>query len=374
MNRKQKKRIKVIFRYDDYSSRSNTDIEVKLIDLFKNIDSPLTMGITPFVVGNDQHDPSPQDEIRLTKEKVRILKNGLRAGVIDAALHGYSHQTLDAKEGNEFSGLDYDTQLKKIAKGKDFCEELLNTKISAFLPPWNQYDINTLRALESLEFSTISPHKRGQVIETTQLKFLPWTCFISDLEEAVSSARKISYRQPLILVLLHEYDFLEVNDSRGIITIHEFGLLLELLASQDNVEIISLSQAAEMIEDLSVDRYISSQKKSPLRTLIASTLSEEGASKYLYPEKQIPKLTWLKVIGFYAFFLFLGLILSLFVNRYLLGNHRTMQQIITWLSVLITIMSFIYTFRDKYVYRRGMISNSGLLGTAIGFMISYLFK
>jgi len=371
VNKDQQKKIKIIFRYDDFSSHSPTELEVKIIEIFRKIQSPITLGVTPFAVA-DQHDPNPQKERPLPTEKVSLLKEALNTGLIEIALHGYSHQTISAVKPSEFYGLDFAIQLEKLSQGKTCLEDFLGVYVETFLPPWNSYDENTLLALEKLGFTLISPYKGGAVFESTHLKFLPWTCFITDVKEALISARKISYCQPLIMVLLHDYDFVEVDESRGIIYIVEFEKLLDWLETQNDVEIISLSQAAEKIKDLSVDRYIANQQKLPLRTLIASTFHEEGASKYLYPEKTIPMVTWLKMIGFYIPFLLLGAGFSLLLSKNFLNERYMILQIAVWGSSLTTLFSLIYTFRDRFVYRRGMILNASLLGITIGFLISYL--
>ena len=55
------KQIIVVFRFDDYSSRSSTDIEIKLIDAFQKYNACCTFGVIPFVCTGDVHDAHPQD-------------------------------------------------------------------------------------------------------------------------------------------------------------------------------------------------------------------------------------------------------------------------------------------------------------------------
>lgn len=60
--------------------------------------------------------------------------------------------------------------------------------------------------------------------------------------------------QPVIVVLFHEYDFQEIDETRGRITYQEFYELLNWLSSQRDVRLLSISQAAQGINDLSAKR------------------------------------------------------------------------------------------------------------------------
>lgn len=243
--------INVVFRFDDYSACSNTDMELKIIDAFRKHDACITMSVIPYVCTDDIHDPSAQKLMPLTSTKGDILKNGIDDGVLDVALHGYSHQTISTKQWTEFSGLDYNSQAERLAKGKNLLEGMIDVPVNTFVPPWNRYDQNTLRALEALGFSTLSADskKRGGT-ETCKLHFLPYSCNLSEVREAVKASRTSSDPQPVIVVLFHEYDFKEINKKRGRITYSEFFALLNWLKSQNDVRLLSINQATQVIDDL----------------------------------------------------------------------------------------------------------------------------
>ncbi|MCH7558351.1 MAG: DUF2334 domain-containing protein [Planctomycetes bacterium] len=132
----KEKQIIVVFRFDDYSSRSSTDMEVKLIAAFQKHNISCTFGVIPYVHVGDSHDASPQDVVPLTPTKANILNNAIKTGTLEVALHGYSHQTNHKRGGyTEFSGLAYDSQLERITKGKNLLEEMLDTQITIFIPP-----------------------------------------------------------------------------------------------------------------------------------------------------------------------------------------------------------------------------------------------
>lgn len=103
----EKRKINVVFRCDDYSACSRTDIELKILDAFRKSKATITFGVIPFVASGDVHDPSPEKLLSLTPAKCDILRPALKDGILDIALNGYSHQTINAKQMTEFSGLEY---------------------------------------------------------------------------------------------------------------------------------------------------------------------------------------------------------------------------------------------------------------------------
>ena len=183
----EQKQIKVVFRFDDYSARSVTAMELRIIDAFRNNEASFTIGVIPFICAGEVRDPSPQDIVPLTTKKADILRAGYEDGILDIALHGYSHQTNNAKNLMEFSSLDYNIQIERLAKGKRFLEHVTGAPVTTFIPPWNRYDLNTLRALEELGFSTLSADDSGEVTEDTKINFLvPNTCVLPQLRDAQS--------------------------------------------------------------------------------------------------------------------------------------------------------------------------------------------
>jgi hypothetical protein len=329
--------------------------------------------VIPYTVVGDTSKGSTQDVIPLTPEKAEILKVGLMESILDIAQHGYTHQDNNPAQSSEFSGLDYETQYEELLKGKSYLEGIFNTPIATFLPPWNTYDTNTLRALEELKFSTISAYKNGDVIETSRLNFIPWTCFLSDLKTAVPAARKISYSQPLIVVIIHAYDFVEDDKSRGFTTVQEFSDLMNWLASQDDVKIESISQATGIIKDLSVQRYIAAQKEPPSNTFVTSTLGEDALARFLYPERSISLNTWLRVIGFYGVIACLGMVLSFLLTFIVLKEKKRFLKTLILASTTLSVLLLIYTLYNLYVYRRGMMIDAGSIGISIGLSICYFY-
>ena len=238
------KYVEVVFRFDDYSSTSATDLERQIIDLFSQYQAPITFAVIPFACADDIHDPGPQETIPLGARKIDLLKRAYNAGILDVGLHGYSHQTIREDHYSEFEGMDYDRQLAKLIEGKKYLEEILDAPVSAFIPPWNRYDLNTLKALETAGFSTISADLKGISTEESNLDFLPATCSIAQIRDCVDTARTDLDQQPVVVMLFHEYDFREVDERSGRTTFKAFSALLDWLDNQPDVRLRSIRQVS----------------------------------------------------------------------------------------------------------------------------------
>ena len=245
--------ITVVFRFDDYSSRSSTEFEVRLINAFRKYNAVCTFGVIPYACTGDKHDIRPQGVAPLTLEKAAILKNAIEEGILEVALHGYSHQTIRSKSYGrytEFSGLNLNSQVAKIAKGKNYLQKILDIKIATFIPPWNVYDTNTIRAIEKLGLKCFSASELVKAPESSILKFAPSTCNLLQLRHTVELARRVPDKQPVIVVLFHENDFLEIDKERGWLTYKEFLELLAWITSQQDIHIRTLEQTTTVIHDM----------------------------------------------------------------------------------------------------------------------------
>jgi peptidoglycan/xylan/chitin deacetylase (PgdA/CDA1 family) len=256
--------ITIVFRYDDYSSRSATDLERHLIATFQKHGVCCTFGIIPFVKAVNYLDVQPQAGIPLTTAKAEMARNAIKAGAMDAAQHGYSHQTLQSQPGGwhtSYAGLDYDSQLYKIKTGKVFLDEMLHTKIITFIPPFNSYDPNTLKALENLDFQCLSANLSGETATTTSLRILPATCTLAQIREVIHYAREIIDYHPMICVLFHQYDFIgtehtiEAEKVVHKISLQEFDDLVSWITSQNDLRVRSISQLLADNVDLSMERF-----------------------------------------------------------------------------------------------------------------------
>ena len=255
---KKKRVINIIFRYDDFSAVSRTDFELSILEICRKNHIKFTFAVIPSIVEGDIHEPGTRKLIPLSEEKAEILKNGVDQGLIDIALHGYSHQTNNSAHFSEFAGLDYHLQLQKIIDGKNILENITNSQIKIFAPPWNSYDTNTLSALEKSGFSVLTAGRDGTMLKNTKLKIVPSTCSLRRLRSAVQDARtKTSINQPIIVVLFHEFEIIDIDKERGIISFQEFSDLISWLSSQADIRILSIGQSTKAIKGLGAKRFLS---------------------------------------------------------------------------------------------------------------------
>ena len=87
---------------------------------------------------------------------------------------------------------------------------------------------------------------------TESLQFVPATCGLSHLRDAVESARSCADTGALIVVLFHDYDFQESRSGRGVITFDQFEETLDWIAAQEDVRVRSMHE----ISDADVVRYM----------------------------------------------------------------------------------------------------------------------
>lgn len=363
----QRKNIHIIFRYDDYSALSNTAAEQEILEVFEKYHVPLTIGVIPYAISNT-YNPVPQQVFPLEGAKLEILKTTVEKGIAEIALHGYSHQANTDKSLSEFLGLPLSRQVELINGGKTFLQEALNTDISIFIPPWNSYDQNTINALDALSFSTLSANKDGLIPESSRLNILPATCSVDEVQEAVITARQSSTREPILVVLFHGYDFIEVDADRGTITYPEFSEIMAWLSSQDDVTILSIGLAVQKFEGLSADRFARAQNRTPQEVFIESSLGEEQINDVLYRGEAISSFAWMQAISFYLLITFTFAFLAFFVAGWLYQSRRGILKCFSILSAVVSAILIFYVFSDEYVYRIGMMIIAASVGISIGLL------
>ena len=363
-----KNKINIIFRFDDYSALSSTNLELKILDAFREREASITFGVIPFVCSENTRDPSPQKIISLTSMKANILKKAIEDSILDVALHGYSHKTNNADYMSEFSGLDYNIQEEKLYKGKKYLEDIVDAEVTTFIPPWNHYDLTTLRVLKNLGFTTLSANRNGKIKEESNLSLLPCTCNITQLRNAVKSARNSPDANPVIVVLFHEYDFKEINDFDSIITFKEFSDLLRWVKLQKDTRILSINQATKLISDLSAKRYMCNQHISSFLNLniVPTFFCDKFGNQYFETNSKLIKLFWFQLVILYLT-IFVFATLTSFILYYLFFSKYLFTKKLSLYGSLLT-LAFIsyYTLHDLHVYFKGLAISIGMFGIFVG--------
>jgi predicted deacetylase len=368
------KHINIIFRFDDYSAISSAEFEMKIINALRENNITATFAVIPFECAIDQLDTSRQDLVPLTVAKADILKNSIADGIIEVALHGYSHQTISSKQRTEFSGLDFKSQLDRLSKGKKYLEDMIGIPIQIFVPPFNQYDKNTLLALEELNFTTISAYKGGPIACDSRLTFIPATCSLNKLRDAIKAARNSSDTGPVIVVLFHDYDFHEIDEKFGFISYPEFCDLLCWLKSQEDLRLMSISQATGIINNLNAGRFMSDKWSGRLSHLLPLLLQrEEYLSGYMESGDLIKII--LKVVVFYLAIISLGIVGSLIIGYFVFPRSAFMMKFGSVIFLAMSIISLIYAIFNLQAVHHGLIASSAFIGGSVGYLyVFYISK
>lgn len=243
--------INICFRIDDYGI-DDLSLYKKLIPVFNKQNIPLTMGVVPFVKENGHIKSS------LTNEKKIFLKSIISQN-IEIALHGYLHENKlnGKKEASEFYNQSYLTQFDYIKEGKDAIEELIEKEVDLFIPPWNTYDSNTVRALIQNKFKYISAARYGLIErDTKSLRSIPYTCLLDQLNNAVMQVQDLhDSSEKNIIVLIHAYDFGQENKSKSSFQINEASIyelesMLEELKLKKNINFFKLTELNSIGNDI----------------------------------------------------------------------------------------------------------------------------
>lgn len=185
----------------------------------------------------------------LDTQSAAHLIEAQQAGIIEIAQHGFAHvarSQVMAGQYSEFVGLPLAQQHLLIDAGKRILEQVFQTNISGFVPPWNTYDQSTLKALAQTGFIYISAGLK-YIGHNSSIASLPRTCQITELQSAITLARRFEAYSPHIIAVLHHYDFKEENPASGRINLDGFGSLLAWLATQPGLSCKTLATMATEI-------------------------------------------------------------------------------------------------------------------------------
>ena len=219
---------KVIIRFDDYGVWCNSDwiaIEEEVIRLHEKygvkisfgvipdskyplIAHPLSPSVYPKEYENLENNPNPLVE---GCKRVEILKDSVKKGIAEVALHGYTHpKGYSNKINTEFMGLPYDMQYQKLQQGKKLLEKLFDSEVSTFIPPHNTYDNLTIDLLYDFGFKCVSggyPGVNSPRCDSLNLSFL-WFKYDSFSKLSYFLENKDHYKyEPINILMLHHTNF-----------------------------------------------------------------------------------------------------------------------------------------------------------------------
>ena len=233
----------VAFRLDDIQDYWLNDVQVKLIETFREEKIPLTIGVVANVFGDDP-------------KIVNVVKDSLNADFeVEIANHGI---------GNEpFTNFDKTRQEKMVKESQSKIFEILEIKPISFIPPQNRYNEETLSILKENGIMYISSSiLHGETppfpLEGQSLYKFPETAttgnFDQELElfvgvsgdETFNNVLKSIESYGFAVITLHPQEFSEIknNTYQNQPNEKQFAELEKLILEiqRNNLEIVVLSQ------------------------------------------------------------------------------------------------------------------------------------
>lgn len=367
------KKINLVFRYDDYSSRSPTELEKKVFQDFARLRFHLTVGIVPYIVSRDEWDPSFQELIPLSEDKIFLLQTFMHSRVVAPALHGYSHQTAKkdlSGVGSEFKGLSYPDQLQRIGKGKKYLEDRLGQNIGIFIPPWNIYDQNTLKVAEKLGVLTFSAGLYSTPDKSSGLNFLPATVDLSDLRSTLEDVARSSCSSCVVVVLFHPYDFREIDEDRGMLSYQQFQGLMEWVSGQKDVVVAPLDEIAAA-DDFNAVLFAKNRSYYQSKRLLFPSVASHfklinGAYLSSSALSRLQSRTWLILLACGLVLLLAGISAVLVFRKYVLAGHAKTAYFIYGFSWLALLFFGLYSLKDSALSHKGLAGLLIILGGILG--------
>jgi peptidoglycan/xylan/chitin deacetylase (PgdA/CDA1 family) len=362
------KEITVFFRYDDFSETSPIEVDSGLISVLRRHHVPCTFAVIPAVTDGNYRDPAVTEVRLLGAMKLEMLSEAVADGAVDVALHGLNHRTR-FKDGphSEFVGLSREIQASMIQEGKQRLERSLGVPIGGFVPPWNNYDANTLAALQDSGIHCLSANRSSPSLNVPGIRYLPITIETHELRNAVTQARRSRDSDPIIGVLLHPYDFKESGDSRARMTCLDFENELKWLLGQADVRIMPVSKIFEQNPTLGVARFRANKPTvfenifPPFvrRTVDTPLYLTAGSAK----AARIAKL--MTTAGFHLGAAVFAYFLGAWALSSMAMESKPLLSVVKWLMLGALVVLTIRLGITKKLYFRAMVAWLGLAGLSL---------
>lgn len=258
-------KLKIILRYDDYSNYTSMELAQSFIETAKNIGAGVLVGVIPFPYGDYPESDTLGTILQpfLSMEKTALLKKYFTEGSIEIALHGFSHKNnVTTGRHSEFSGLPENEQALLLRMAKESLETATGAIIRTFVPPFNQYDAATLKALEKTGFKILSAGMGSYSKTDSRLLFLPGTTYIDQLRDVVYTAISEGHMDATVIVTVHPYDIIESGEKlpefkkgHGQVSMRSIKDDLNQIIKSDAVQPSSIETLLANGEDLSIERW-----------------------------------------------------------------------------------------------------------------------
>lgn len=239
---------RVSFRFDDPSPDSDHTLEAEILDRFQRYDMPVTVAVVPFTKSNPVR--------ALEREDVPHLVQACASGRIEIALHGHRHlRTHKNLHGSpsEFSGLSLEEQIDLLHAGRGVLQQVFGESVAGFVPPWNTFDDNTLKAAAAAGMRYVGAgFGAKQALRARGLPLVvPKTCSMRprELNQAIAEAKTFAPLRPWIVFVFHPDNFVEFREvpaegeADSWLSLPLLDTMLRRLSEEQGIEVVTLGSA-----------------------------------------------------------------------------------------------------------------------------------
>jgi peptidoglycan/xylan/chitin deacetylase (PgdA/CDA1 family) len=361
--------VTIFFRYDDYSALSHPGVDRGVIDIFGRHKLTCTFAVVPAITSiYPWVEGSDQQEIPLSQEKKDELRAAVRSGAVDLALHGWRHLANEHTchpDPSEFRGLSLDEQAKILQRGRDFLADAVGSPPTLFVPPWNSYDGNTVKALELNGFRGISAARNSPSPDkSSKLAFAPYTAELGGMRAAIASARQSGEEHPVVGIMMHPYDFIESGDKRGMISLEQFEKELLWLKEQKDVRVLPISALFDSPLGMDLHRFLAN-RPSALEDSYPPVVDRVEAD-LVYHTTSGARREKLRRDSFFVGILLLVMLIGgaagWFAEVLMLKLHPPLVEFIPYVALLGIVLLAVRAFRAGAIYTRGAALIAALSG------------
>jgi peptidoglycan/xylan/chitin deacetylase (PgdA/CDA1 family) len=241
----------VAFRFDDVQGYWLNDVQIAVMETLEKKNVPLTIGI----IGGEKSQFGKDVKItNFVKDKLLTDKP-----LIEIANHGLNHEN--------FGTFDKQTQNDLIIKSNERISDILGITPKVFIPPLNEFNDNTINALQNNNFthfsSMLETSKSPYPFENVPVYHFPETSTTGIFDEKKGIFKKISNQETLdsiehglikygfAVVTMHPQEFSTIKN--GIYTnqvnwkyIKDLKVLIDEIQNSD-LKIVFLSQINENV-------------------------------------------------------------------------------------------------------------------------------
>jgi peptidoglycan/xylan/chitin deacetylase (PgdA/CDA1 family) len=263
----------IVFRMDDIQDYWLNFAQTAAMNLFMSKNQSLSLGLITHLVGNDS-------------KIVNKIKEGFYKGLFEIDLHGLDHINYTKLNENE--------QKDSLWKANAKIERLFGTKSIVFIPPYDAFNNNTIKAMRELGIKIISsgpaeenrfdqnrsifeangnttkiPHNNrynaGTNEPTTIIYHLPATIFFKDFKQGkwiktiskdiIANVSKNIAAYGYAVIVLHPQDFAksvngtDLTNSIDQKEILDLSKLIDLFLA-NNIRIITFDKAVSYVKYL----------------------------------------------------------------------------------------------------------------------------